>query len=225
MLSNITKTALHRAYKKAVAIHSNHLVGEGVILPQWGKATGYWLAILIHADGKPIHKDTISVIVQRMIPNAAKDQQVRHLKRDGWNLEGDGGYHYIADAYKTHPSFARQKIKSQNLLLAGDFKDIKRAFSHKCATCGAKEGEPDPRYAEAKVKLQQGHRDPAQALDLKNTIPQCQFCNQAYRDDFTFDAKGRVRAVASPKPVLRASKAVRRAVAKALYEKDGKNSD
>ena len=43
---------------------------------------------------------------------------------------------------------------------------------------------------------------------MSNVIPQCQYCNRSYRNDFTFDEKGRVRAVASVAPVKRATKAV-----------------
>ncbi len=192
-------------------------------MPKQNTAKAYQLAILLHCSPNFVHKDKISDVIRQWIPYAARDQQVRHLKRDGWNLETDGGKHRITDPYRTHPNYARQQIKSQNLLLAGDFDGIKRAFSFKCATCGAKEDEPHPRYTEGIVKLQQGHMDPAKAQTTANIIPQCQFCNRAYKDDFTFDEKGRVKAVASPKPVLRASKQVRLLVADALQKKDGKN--
>lgn len=220
----ITNRDLENAYKKAADIHKNHLVGEDVKLPEWGKQKAYQLAILIHVSPDYIHKDKISDVVRKKLPSAARDQQVRHLKRDGWNLESDNkGQHRIVEPYRAHPDYVRQKVKSQNQLLAGDFDAIKKAFSFKCATCGAKEGEPDPRYAgDGAVKLQKGHRDPDKPLKKDNVIPQCQFCNRAYKDDFTFDKKGRVRSVASPKPVLRASKAVRKKIAAALKEKDRK---
>ena len=94
-------------------------------------------------------------------------------------------------------------------LNAGTFDDIKRSFGYRCATCGAREGGPDPRYGEGHVQIQQGHQDPNGAGDdPDNIIPQCQFCNRSYKSDFVFDDKGRVRAVASAQPVRRASRSV-----------------
>lgn len=78
---------------------------------------------------------------------------------------------------------------------------------------GANEGEPDPRYGSGSVKLQRGHKDPERpADDPTNIIPQCGACNRAYRDDFVFDDRGRVTAVAAVRPVKRASVAVRRKI-------------
>ena len=86
-------------------------------------------------------------------------------------------------------------------------------YENRCATCGTKEGEPSHRYGEDKVVLQQGHRDPSKpATDLDNIIPQCQFCNRAYRGDYVFDDKGRVSAIADLRPVQKATKSVQRKV-------------
>ena len=86
-------------------------------------------------------------------------------------------------------------------------------YENRCASCGTKEGEPSPRYGEDKVKLQRGHRDPSKsATDMKNIIPQCQYCNQAYRGDYVFDEKGRVSAIADLRPVQKATKPVQRKV-------------
>lgn len=88
-----------------------------------------------------------------------------------------------------------------------------QAFGNRCATCGAVAGEPDPRYGRDRVQLQQGHRDPSKpSSDRLNIIPQCQFCNRQYRDDFVFDEKGRAHAIAGLGPVQRASREVQRKV-------------
>ena len=68
------------------------------------------------------------------------------------------------------------------------------------------------------VKLQRGHKDPEKSLRISNIIPQCQFCNRSYKNDFTFDDKGRVRAVASPS-IIRASDNVIKKVFNAILEK------
>jgi hypothetical protein len=64
------------------------------------------------------------------------------------------------------------------------------------------------------VKLQKGHLDPEKSIKRDNIIPQCQYCNRAYLDDFVFDKKGRVRAVASVRPVNRSSKRVKAEIKK-----------
>lgn len=53
---------------------------------------------------------------------------------------------------------------------------------------------------------------------MSNVIPQCQYCNRSYRNDFTFDEKGRVRAVASEAPVKRATRAVQEKIYNCLKE-------
>lgn len=217
-----TKKELKAAYNEASSIHENHLAAEDVKLPEWGNAKSYWLAALMHHRPRAVHKDYISRIVQREIPGSGRDQQVRHFKRDGWNIEGRDGYHRLADPYRVHEGYRVERAKRSKTLSAKDFDDLKKLHGHRCVTCGAREGRPDRRYRDQAVQLQQGHRDPEQPLTLKNTIPQCQFCNRAYRNDFVFDAKGRVRSVASPRPVLRASPGVQEAVRDALEKKQEK---
>ena len=202
--NNPTESDLEQAYEKANAIHGKHLSKHGVKMPEWGRAKGYWFSILIYFSPESVHKDTISDITRTYLPEFARDQEVRHLKRDGWNLEGKG-QHVIKESTKVSPEFKLNKLR----LKASNFEEIKKAFGNRCASCGVLEGEPSFRYGEeTTAKLQKGHKDPALPLTQENIIPQCQFCNRAYKNDFTFDDKGRVRAVASVNPVKRASKTV-----------------
>lgn len=60
-------------------------------------------------------------------------------------------------------------------------------------------------------------------MDWYNIIPQCQYCNQAYKNDFTFDDKGRVRAIASAEPVKRATKPVQEKVFNWLKSNENEN--
>lgn len=205
---------LKKAYAEAERIHSEHLAQHGVKLPSWSTHKGVWLAMLLHFRPDPVHKDTISDAVRRTCPNAARDQQVRHLKRDGWNITSDGsGFHTLKDPYRPAQGFVNEQARRQGRLSAENFDDMIRSFGNRCATCGARKGEPDPRYGEEPVRLQQGHQDPDKpADDQENIIPQCQFCNQAYLRDFVFDDKGRASAVADVGPVQRASKDVQRKI-------------
>ncbi|MDA7999899.1 MAG: hypothetical protein MPK06_01945 [Alphaproteobacteria bacterium] len=212
-----TKAALEKAWRRAEKIHSDHLEQHGVKLPEWGTAKGCWLAILFHYSGKEVDKNRISEITRHHFPDFAPDQQVRHLKRDGWNDEGTGGKHKILNPKVPHPNFANSLKNRTGNLTNADFDTLKKAFNNCCATCGAEEGKEHPKYRDpAVVKLHKGHCDPHKELTVGNTIPQCQYCNRAYRDDFVFERDGRVKAVASVRPVRRASKSVQDEVRKFL---------
>lgn len=102
-----------------------------------------------------------------------------------------------------------------------DFEKKKEAFGFRCATCGAVEGCPDPRYGDDKVKLGHGRRDPRKpAEDPQNIIPQCANCRRTYKEDFVFDERGRPYAVAGVGPVRRASEAVKQKIFESLKRMD-----
>lgn len=211
-----TPEALQAAWEDLRTIHARYLQRHGVKIPNVerynARAKSIWLAVLHHADGETVHKDIISDICQRDRPSLGRDQQVRHLKRDGWRLAGAGGNHRL-DPYQPSLEWMNLHARRTGRLTATTFAELKSAYGNSCATCGAVEGRPDPRYGEDRVVLQQGHMDPSKpADDRSNIIPQCQFCNRAYRGDFVFDEKGRAYALADIGPVERASMAVKRKV-------------
>ncbi|MXY47066.1 MAG: hypothetical protein F4Y44_08800 [Chloroflexi bacterium] len=208
-----SRAELKAAYDDIARIHRTHLSQHGVRLPDANSYKWVWLGMLHYHKGERVHKNRISDAVRSIYPEAARDQQVRHLKRDGWNIEGSQGYHSLGNPYQPSPDFVNERARRQGRLSAESFDDLKTSFGNRCATCGAVEGEPDPRYGADVVQLQQGHQDPdADSASIANIIPQCQFCNRAYRRDFVFDDKGRVRAVADIGPVRRASLPVQRKV-------------
>lgn len=86
-----SKAELDAAFADLQRIHRIHLAQHNVKLPTPGSRKALQLSILHHAKGEPVHKDTVSRIVRQYLPNAATDQQVRHLKRDGWNITGARG--------------------------------------------------------------------------------------------------------------------------------------
>lgn len=203
------KGALLRAYDEIAAIHKQRLAKRGVKLPPKSSRKWVWLAMLHYHRGGKVHKDEISDAVQKIFPGSGRDQQARHLKRDGWNVAGDKGFHSLVDASAPSPEFETDKTRRRGRLSASDFDGIKKAFNNCCVTCGAAEGEPNIRYG----KVQQGHQDPDAPADLQsNIIPQCQFCNRAYRRDFVFDDKGRAKAVADVRPVRQARKHVQKKI-------------
>lgn len=207
---------LQNAWIEVQQLHKEYLSRHGVVIPDAehysDKSKAVWLSVLQFFKDEQVHKDTISQVVQRDMKGMGADQQVRHLKRDGWEIGDRPGKHQL-DPYKPSMVFLNAATRKQVRLSGRNFDEIKVNFGSRCATCGAREDQPDPRYGEEKVKLQQGHRDPDRAGDdIKNIIPQCQFCNRSYRGDFVFDDKGRVRAVAGINPVKRSSRVVQKRI-------------
>lgn len=225
MCDDPTRAELDEAFADLARIHRAHLAQHDVKLPGAGTARALQLAILWRCRDHEVHKDQVSRIVRREIPGAAADQQVRHLKRDGWNITGTRGRHRLAEPYRPSADHANQRARRQGRLQAETFEDVKQTFGYRCATCGAVEGEPDPRYGGAATVLQQGHQNPAgRADDRENIIPQCENCNRQYLDDFVFDDRGRVQAVNNVNPVRRAAKRVRRAIWMDLDREFGRGS-
>ncbi len=222
-----SQAELQKAWDDLRDIHTEYLQRHSVKIPntlqynQWAKSI--WLAVLHFYKNTPVHKDKISEICQRDHPNLGRDQQVRHLKRDGWKLTGSHGFHQL-DPYQPSLEWINKSTRREGRLKATTFDEIKNLYGNKCATCGAREGRPDTRYGQDIVTLQQGHLDPSKPAEQDNIIPQCQFCNRAYRRDFVFDDKGRVHAVADIGPVQRAALDVKKKILKWLDNHFSNNS-
>lgn len=167
-----------------------------------------------------VHKDMVSEFVRKHIPNAAFDQQVRHLgSQYFWYVLNKGakipnsdekvpsGYNYLFSIEVANPIAVASALKRTGRIGARNFVELKLAYGKKCATCGIEEGKKDTRNEEI-VVLQQGHMNPRKPLTLDNTIPQCQYCNQTYRDYFIFNEYGRVVAVNNPLILLKSPKTV-----------------
>ena len=196
-------------------VHGKHLKQYGIKLPRDNTGKQIQLAVLYDAykqdPERLINKNRISRTVVECLPHLSGDQQVRHLRSDGWNIENSRGWHRFINPSQPSSQFVRQAVKRSSLLTAKGFDDIKKAWHWRCASCGSREGQKDWRYDDI-VRLQKGHKDPEKPEAIENIIPQCQNCNRAYKSDFTFDDKGRVRAVADIGPVRRASKSVKQTI-------------
>ena len=165
-----------------------------------------------------VHKDMVSEFVRKYKPNAALDQQVRHLgtqllwyvlnksaKVPDRDEKVPSGYNYLVSIETPNPKAVATALKRSGRLAAQNFEDLKIVYGCKCATCGIEEGKKDIRN-ELIVSLQQGHMNPRKPLTLDNTIPQCQYCNQQYLDYFCFNEHGRVVAVNNPYILLKSPK-------------------
>lgn len=215
-------------YKKLEKEHQTNLAQYGVKFPTRNTTKALWLIFLRKYQSKLVHKDTISSFVSTVNPKAGKDQQVRHLASDGWYVLNKGdkypekketvpsGYHILITTESPKPTFLFKSLKRAGRMSAKTFGQLKAVYGFRCATCGSQESKPNFLEPDKKTTLQQGHMDPHKPLTLKNTIPQCQVCNGVYLDDYVFDTKGRVIAVASIKPVLRANRELRKQIKEAL---------
>jgi hypothetical protein len=208
--------------------YNTYLKAYDVSLPKKASSNGLWLIFLKKNQGKLVHKDTISTFVNSINPKSGKDQQVRHLSAKGWYILNardkmpdedsivERGYHILITTEIPKPNFLWKALKRAGRISARNFDQLKAAYNFRCATCGSQEGKPHLLEQNQRTMLQQGHMNPRKALTLDNSIPQCQLCNQVYKDDYVFNEKGRVASVASPNPVLRADKEVIEEIRKAL---------
>ena len=212
-------------YEEIVRIHKNHLAQYNVSMPTRTSNKGLQLIFLYKYKEFLVHRDSISEYVHKENPKAMKDQQTRHLAAAGWYIllrnevipgtggkKVESGYHYFYDIQTPKPTFMREKLKRLGRMAAGSFEELIITYNNKCATCGAENGKKHPQFTEKIVSLQQGHMDPKKPLDLKNTIPQCQMCNQIYLNNFVFDENGYIKSIHNPDFIKRSDEAVRRKI-------------
>ena len=219
-------------WKDIVEKHSNNLAQYSVKLPGVGTCKQYQLIYLYKFMNCYVKKDVVSEFVAAYLPDAGKDQQVRHLAADGFCVLNRNekvinagetvptGYNLLQTLDYPKPQFMKNLMKRQGVMNTSDFEDVKKFFGYRCASCGAKEGEPH-RVTGRTVQLQQGHMNPKEALGPGNTIPQCQYCNQIiYKDFFVFNEHGYPARIHNPEYVLRSDKTVRRAMYELIKAKD-----
>lgn len=226
--TNMSPDGIDKWYLLLKEEYQTYLKQYGIKFPAKNSNKALQLIFLRKNKGALVHKDTISIFVQSVIPHAGKDQQVRHLGREGWNILNKGdklpdedktvpsGYHVLLTTESPKPSFLFAALKRAGRVAAKDFEQLKIAYDNRCVTCGSQEGKPHFLQPSKRTELHQGHMNPHKELTLDNSIPQCQVCNGIYKDYFVFDAKGRTIAVASTEPVLKAEKFVQERIKKAL---------
>ncbi len=203
--------------------YETYLQSYGVVLPSSGTQKQLWLIYLKRFQRQLVHKDEVSSFVQDRMPGAGRDQQVRHLAADGWYVLNKGdklpdvdekvkpGWHMLVSTEMPKPTFIHKALKRIGRIGATDFATLKAAYDFRCVNCGSQEGKPH-RYEKTKVTvLHQGHMDPDIGLSLSNTVPQCEVCNTFYKDNFVFDDKGRIIAIASLAALKKASRQVKQA--------------
>jgi len=169
-------------------------------------AFGQALCCLYENLGKPVKIEDIRTYVTRAgieLPGGGDSLQVRHLALQyGYNMLKGGeinpltkekipkSSYVLLDLEKPCPSFMPAKRKTE--ASGDDWSRLKEQYNSMCVNCGSKEGEFMRWEPYKKTVLQQGHMDPRKPLTLDNTIPQCSYCNQQYKDKAIFNNKGQV---------------------------------
>jgi hypothetical protein len=239
---------IENTYNLVSDFYNKYLKSYKVILPKLkNKSSNYTKDALVliylaynYPNQKIVTKRELTEFIRYFYPDVNDVQQARHLARQkGWYiissrrgnhidiLEGlknktknipSEDFYYLVSLEEPYPGF-KKRIQPKSK----DFEELKKKFDYRCATCGSKEGEPNFKNPRRITRLQKAHIDPLNKES--GFIPQCEECNRAYRDWFVFDNEGRVRTIANPKVILRASIEIQKKVYNILKRKfsDDKN--
>jgi len=173
---------------------------------------------------KKISKGELTQFIRLYDPSVNDVQQARHLAaQKGWFIAAGGrdnrdvvlarGEYQLVSLKKPYPAFHGHRVEETE-----DWEELKRRYGYRCATCGSREGEPNIHWPNTTTKLQKSHKDPTKPLVPQNTLPQCQKCNRADRNNWVYDERGRVIKLANPTVIKRSDKEIRWKVYKILHE-------
>jgi uncharacterized protein CbrC (UPF0167 family) len=203
---------------------NNNLAEKGVVLPNLKKGSTYTkdaltLVYLFKKINQGVSKGELTGFINEYYPGTNDVQQARHLAaQKGWYIlsgtRGDANSGLKSGEYKLvsveipYLEFTNGRRKS--VLGTDSWEGLKEKYNYRCATCGSKEGEEHYYNPSLVTKLQKGHKNPNLPMDISNIIPQCSWCNRAYRNYFCFDETGRVSAVNDPNFILKSNKEVQK---------------
>jgi hypothetical protein len=229
----LNQQSIESIYRTIESYHSKYLKKLGVKIPRLkikGEFTRDALVLVYLAYNYPntrvVTKNELTNFVRTFYPNTNDMQQARHLgAQKGWWIVAGGrdnivlslksGEYQLYTLEQSYPSFKNDHRLSE----IEDWGKIKEFYNYRCATCGSQENQPNLHWRETKTKLQQGHMNPRKPLVAGNIIPQCQKCNQADRDRWVYDDKGRVIKINNPSIINFCDEDVQLAVYKILQNK------
>ncbi len=181
--------------KLLVDNYNLYLKAKGVRLPGEKSKLGCALECLVENMGQFNHIDTIrEYVVNRGFKLSGQDTlQVRHLStQNGFNIIKEGrNSHQLVNLTEPHPGFIPERRNIE--LIDTEWQNLLQEYNSMCVNCGSTQNEPLRWNPTETTTLQRGHMDPRLPLTLANCIPQCQFCNQRYRNRAVFDNRGMVR--------------------------------
>ena len=179
-------------WSELVTLWNTHLKEKGVKLPKKNSKLGDAVLFLYTNMGSFVHIDLIKKFVAGLghKMTGTDPLQVRHLSTQrGLYIVKDGRYHYkMVNMTEPIPGFipTRRQTRVDEVAWIA----LKATYGNKCVNCGSVHGEElrwDPTQT---TVLQQGHMDPRKDLTQDNCIPQCQFCNQQYKNKAIFNCRG-----------------------------------
>jgi len=198
-----------RLEKKIKVLYEKNLKDKGVKEVSTSNKLYYALEYLFLKQEKEISIDDIKKYVEKkknIKLEGGDPLQVRHLGQQyGYNiLKGGDSYKKVKEEDKkikkscymlinlkeTYKGFC--KFKREGKLTKENWGKLTKKYNNQCVNCGAIEGKP-LRWNNNKITvLQQGHMDPRKELSMENVIPQCEICNQQYKNKAIFNEKGYV---------------------------------
>ncbi len=233
-MKRLSDEEIKKIYDMICKYYEKYLKRYGVKLPKLTDTEGNYtkdalvLAYLSQSypSTKSVSKGELTQFIRQYYPDVADVQQARHLAaQKGWHIvsgtrgnkdvELKPGEYQLTSLEKPYPAFVGQKREEVDI---ENWDKLKERYGNRCATCGSKEGEPNIHWQNSITQLQKSHMNPKKPLVAGNIIPQCQFCNRAYRNYWIFDDKGRVRKLANPSVIIKSDEKVRWEVYKILYK-------
>jgi hypothetical protein len=234
---NLSDLEIDYSYKQITKYFHDYLENLSVKLPNLYSNKQYTkdaLTLVYLVQGYPhtnvVTKEELTHFIKTFFPNTNDVQQARHLSaQKGWYIlsgtrkdryNGNflkAGEYKLITLEKPYPSFnANRRIEFFDETYWGKLLDD---YSHRCATCGSKNGEISYKWGNVVTFLQKGHMDPTKPLAPGNIIPQCESCNRADRNNWIYNKKGRVIGVANPRIIERSTLKVQKQIFEFLKDK------
>ena len=221
-------------YLQLKKLHKENLDTLGIKLPKLKNGNGTYtkdalcLVYLFSKFKQPVSKEELTSFIKVFYPSVPDVQQARHLgAQKGWYIlsgtRGDrlgdlhAGEYMLHSVNEPYPDYTiGRRINSLNV---ESWEELKKSYHYRCVTCGSEEGKTHLINSGTITKLDKGHMNPQKQLDLYNVIPQCDWCNRAYRSYFCFDNKGRVSQINDPYFILRSAEEIQDKMFKILRDK------
>ncbi len=236
-IKNLSKSNIESTYKEILFYFDKYLNHFNVKLPNLysdNQFTKDALTLVYLSQGYPntpvVTKEELTHFIKVFYPDTNDVQQARHLSaQKGWyilsgtrkdsfnNGSLKAGEYKLVSLEKPYPSF--NAMKRVDLYDEDYWTKLQEEYSNRCATCGSKKGEKSFRWSNVITHLQKGHIDPTKPLEPGNILPQCESCNRADRNNWIYNEKGRVVAVANPRIIERSSIKIQREIYDILKEK------
>lgn len=230
------KTEIIATYDILKEHHEKYLAAKGVELPNLKKGDNFTkdvLALVYLAKNYPntsvVTKSELTKFIRRYYKDTTDVQQARHLaaqkgwyilsgtRKDNNSLTLNSGEYKLISLTECYPGFTKERREYNE---TDDFFELlKKEYGYCCATCGSEEGKPHKYWKNTKTILQKGHMNPLKPLERGNIIPQCDKCNRADRNNWIYDKKGRVVAVANEKVIDKCSLDLQRKIYERLKQK------